>query len=152
NLRHLDLGFAARNLVLTPIYDPMIKGLSEAQGKEFFSRVREATLKLPGVQSVSLILDAPASSYKNIQVETFQNADKISVGKTVVDNDYFETLEIRLLSGHSFDSGVREKGQRVAVINQAMAEKLWPGKEPIGETFRTSDPAGEFTVIGISAN
>src|SRR5262249_38428118 len=41
NLRHLDLGFAARNLVLTPIYDPMIKGLSEAQGKEFFSRVRE---------------------------------------------------------------------------------------------------------------
>lgn len=153
NLRHSDFGFTARNLLVMSVYDPMVKGFPEAQGKELFGRVRAALSGVPGVQSLSLTRDLPMfSGYNDVSVQLPQTSTKISVGQAIVDSDYFDTLRIRLLSGRAFDSGDRENGPPVAVINQAMADKLWPGADPTGKTFLSSDPAGQFTVVGVAAN
>jgi len=61
---------------------------------------------------------------------------------------YFRTIGMRLLQGRDFDQRDRESAPRVAVINQTMAQRLWPGEEAIGKRFRTGD-TDWMTVVGI---
>ena len=151
NLRHSEIGFTAQNLVTLNVSTPLQKGLSEAQGKELFARIRAAVLSIPGIQSVTLTSDLPIfSTYNDVPAQLSPNTDKITVAQAVVDNDYFETFGVRLLSGRAFDSGDRSNGSGVTVINRTMAEKLWPGEDPIGKSFMSGETASKVTVIGVT--
>ncbi|HEU4955234.1 MAG TPA: ADOP family duplicated permease, partial [Gemmatimonadales bacterium] len=70
-----------------------------------------------------------------------------SVGYRLVSRDYFRTLGVRLLYGRAFDSGDRGNGQPVAVINQAMARRFWPGRDPVGTTIWMGPPEEMVTSI-----
>ena len=70
-----------------------------------------------------------------------------SVGYRLVSRDYFRTLGVRLLHGRTFDSGDRGDGQPVAVINQAMARRFWPGRDPVGTTIWMGPPEDMVTSI-----
>jgi putative ABC transport system permease protein len=69
-----------------------------------------------------------------------------------VSEHFFETLGIRLVSGRSFTSGEARDSTPVAVINQTMARRMWPGSTALGRRFRYAhDSTGPwFTVIGIA--
>jgi predicted permease len=150
NLRHTDLGFNARNLVAMSVYEPAQKNLSKEQGEELFERIREAVSGLPGVQSVSLAAELPASTgYPEVSVRTSEYGDKIPAKQALVDSEYFPTFAMRLLSGRPFDSRDRENTLLVAVINKAMADKLWPREDPIGKICFIGDSATKLTVVGI---
>ena len=56
-----------------------------------------------------------------------------------VASDYFRTLRIPIIRGRAFSDSDTEKSQRVAVINQSMAERYWPKQEPIGQRFHILD-------------
>ena len=60
---------------------------------------------------------------------------------------YFETLEIPLVEGRLFTAADRADTQKVAVINEAMASRYWPGRRALGGVFRTTTAA--YEVIGI---
>jgi len=74
------------------------------------------------------------------------------VGDTVSDN-YFETMGIPLLRGRNFSAHDPSGG---AVINKMMAQRLWPGEDPIGKRFGRSLPGTDIsldtTVIGVAGN
>jgi putative ABC transport system permease protein len=87
------------------------------------------------------------------------------VGYRLVSRDYFRTLGVRLLAGRAFDQSDRSDGQPVAIINQAMARRFWPGRDPLGATIWMGPPeamvssivpAGfrfpRLTVVGIVAD
>ena len=87
------------------------------------------------------------------------------VGYRLVSRDYFRTLGVRLVAGRAFDQGDRPDGQPVAIINQAMARRFWPGRDPLGATIWMGPPeamvssivpAGfrfpRLTVIGVVAD
>src|SRR5260370_15840573 len=64
-----------------------------------------------------------------------------------------ETLRLPLQMGLGFRDAENEKSPDVAVINEAMAEKLWPKENPLGKRFTTKDAKGQFTeVIGVVQN
>jgi len=69
-----------------------------------------------------------------------------------VTSGFFETLAVPIVRGRGL--GPLEAGTRseVAVVNQAMADRLWPGQNPVGERFRLDDDPerGWFPVIGVS--
>jgi len=67
----------------------------------------------------------------------------------VVDADYFSTLRIATVKGRVFDSSDRENEPDVVVINQTMAEKLWPGADPVGRSLMAGDPLRPARVIGV---
>jgi len=69
-----------------------------------------------------------------------------------VSEHFFTTLDIRLISGRSFTAGEARDSTPVAVINQTMAQRLWPGATALGQRFRYAhDSTGPwFTVIGIA--
>ncbi len=65
---------------------------------------------------------------------------------------YFRFLEMRLLAGRGFDSTDATPAVQTAVINEALARRLWPGQSPLGLQFRPSDKRPWLTVVGVAAD
>jgi len=151
NLRHVDPGFSARNLVAVTIYAAG-EGYSEAQGKELYGTLRRTVAALPGVESVSLSSHLPLFGAGGTPVHLPDSPKTTWISRAVVDPDYFPTFGIRLLSGRNFNSGDRENGPGVTVINHKMAEMFWPGQDPIGRTIIADDPGRPYTVVGVAAD
>jgi putative ABC transport system permease protein len=152
NLRHTDPGFSQRNLVAVTIYAQDDKA-TEVAGREAQGNVRRAVASLAGVESVTLASSLPlALGYNEVPVKLPQSDKKIPVGQAAVDGDYFATFGIRILSGRGFNSGDRENAPDVVVINRKMADTLWPGQDPMGQTLLTGDTPRKATVIGMAAD
>src|SRR5262249_53924602 len=65
----------------------------------------------------------------------------------------FETMHISLLRGREIQDSDGQNSQRVAVIDQMMADRYWHGRDPIGRHFSTKDdPAHPIEVIGVARN
>lgn len=149
NLRHVDPGFSARNLITASVY-PATESHSHAQGKAIHEKLRRSVLGLAGVESVSLASTAPLLGQTPATLQTPDTGKKVSIGSSVVDENYFSTLGIPIVSGRGFNSGDREGGVDAIIINQKMAESFWPGKDPVGKTVLTGDPTTKAIVIGVA--
>ena len=70
-----------------------------------------------------------------------------------VDPDYFQTMKIPLLRGRSFTDADNPASLNVAIVNQTMAERFWPGEDPIGKRFRAGETGDTlWQVVGIAQN
>ena len=119
----------------------------------------ERTRALPGVQSASLASVVPLSD--SVQgsdlaipgYATSANQQAPHAEADAVSSDYFATMRIALNRGRDFTDADNENSPRVAVINQAMADRYWPGQDPLGKSFTlTSDPKHPATIVGVVEN
>jgi predicted permease len=153
-----DLGFDPKG-VLNLTIDPNEIGYNEAQAKPLFREILERTRALPGVQSASMASVVPLS-------ESVSGADLVIAGYAVVkgqaaphaennsvSSGYFETMGMRLLRGRELNDGDNENSARVAVINQAMAERYWPRLDPLGRSFAMAeDTLHPLSIVGVVKN
>ena len=106
---------------------------------------------LPGVISASVVNRLPLTGDNEIHdVRAFgkpvaQSAENVSAEYRVIDAAYFRTMQIPLVSGREFRP---DDAAKLAVINQKMASRLWPGGNPIGKQFTDGDNP-PLTVIGV---
>ncbi len=72
----------------------------------------------------------------------------ITMDFLVVDGEYFRTVGIPLMHGR----GLEPTDTRVAVINETMAQRLWPGQDAVGRRFSMGpdEPGYGFTVVGVA--
>jgi predicted permease len=142
--------------VLDLTVDPEQISFTETQTREFYRQLNERIHSLPGVVSVGQAFIVPMgviSADDPIIVE----GRPIEPGKQPPDvmynpvtPGYFDTLHISLQSGRQFTDADNEKAPSVAIINEAMAAKFWPGENALGKRFSTKGPKGPFTeVIGV---
>jgi macrolide transport system ATP-binding/permease protein len=154
NLERVDLGFSSRNVAMLTL-DLQANGYSEEQGRSMYPRMRAAAAQIYGVDSIGMASDLPLSGNsghdEQIRVEgsreTSQQAATIS--SVAVDEKYFSTLGIPVLAGRLFTSMDMAKAPTVIVINHLMAEKNWPGENPIGKTARIENGNQLVTVVGV---
>jgi putative ABC transport system permease protein len=66
-----------------------------------------------------------------------------------VAGDYFKTVGIRLLQGRLFDARDRVRSPQVIVVNRTLAEKFWPGQDPIGKRLAPGTSENWWEVIGV---
>ena len=151
NLRHANLGFAARNLIADTVY-LRAEGYDESRTREFYATLRKTISAVPGVESVALAWDLPLMGASPVPVLLPDASQRISVRHTVVDPDYFATLDMKILAGRAFTSSDLEASPLVAIVNQKMAGMFWPGQNPLGKVFRAENPSRQFTVVGVSAD
>lgn len=152
NLRGVNPGFSARNLIADAVY-PGDAQLSPAQGKNLYAKVRREVAALPGVESVGLASDLPLFGDTNGRPVRLPGADKaFSAGSVTVGPDYFATLGISILSGRVFSFADTAASPDLLVVNEKFARTLWPGENAIGRTVLTGDSAREATIIGVVAN
>ena len=68
----------------------------------------------------------------------------------VVGAGHFETLQTPLLQGRDFNEGDRAESPRVCIINQALAERLWPGESAVGKRLQVGGPSARpREVVGV---
>jgi hypothetical protein len=129
-------------------------GYSEEQGRSMYAKMREAAGRVFGVESIALSSDLPLSGNsghdEQVHVEgSTEKSKAASISSVAVDRYYFSTLGIPVLAGRIFTSSDTAKAPAVIVINHLMAEKYWPGQNPIGKTVRIEDGNQTVTVVGV---
>jgi len=149
NARSIDPGFSTRDVALAEL-DPGSLGYTPAQQSQFYRQLLDRVRALPGVASASLADLLPLGtgrSIHGIEVQGFPpppGEDDIGVATSSVAPGYFDAMGIRLLSGRGFQSNDTHP---VAVINEEMARKFWPGQNPIGHSFKDGKQPTE--IVGV---
>jgi predicted permease len=108
---------------------------------------------LPFVRSAAVAAELPLGQLHirdSIEVDGYVPApdEKMVVRLNLVGPNYFETLGIPILKGRGIDERDKEDRKPVAVINETMAERFWPGEDPIGKTIRSLGEA-PVEVVGV---
>ncbi|CAN5891249.1 ABC transporter permease [soil metagenome] len=148
----VDLGFEPDGvLVATTNLAP--HGYDEARGQAFYQQLLERVQALPGVEGAALAeLALLGGSQHSNDIEAVDEgaggAREIGSGYNVVSPEYFETMRIGLLAGRFLTPADRAGGAPVVVVNQTLAERLWPGERPLGKRFRMSST--EWEVVGVT--
>jgi len=109
---------------------------------------RTAIEHIPGVQSVGVGLTVPFERALNNVTKIAsgpQAGQNILTGEIYVTPGYFESLQIPLLAGRSFNDSDRRSSHPVAVVNRSFIRKFFDGANPVGESL---DQAGT-TIIGV---
>jgi len=140
-------------------------GPSAAIRRQRIASMLERISATPGVQAVAataaLPLDAPNAMGLGIAAEGVPERPKTERPRTatylVVSSDYFRAMGIPLLRGRTFRAGddsldVNGGAPRTAIINQALADSLWPGVDPLGRWISWSGRTAKMAVIGVVAN
>jgi predicted permease len=156
NAEHTYLGFDPHN-VLNVAMETRTIGLDQAHTEQFFREMEERVRVLPGVDQVSVAATVPMG-YSNEASHVFAEGQSQATKElapmafyNVVDPPYFATMRIPLLRGRALTEQDIAKAPRVAVINEAMANKLWPGQDALGKRFSDAAPSGPFIeVVGIA--
>ena len=154
NLQHIDLGFSARNIAILSS-DLQSNGYSEEQGRAMFTKMREAAAQIYGVEAITLASNLPLSEDgghdEQVHVEGSQASSHqtATISSMAVDENYFSTLGIPVLAGRVITAADAAKAPAVIVINHSMAEKYWPGQNPLGKTVRSEDGSQIATVVGV---
>jgi putative ABC transport system permease protein len=123
---------------------------------EFYTRVLDQIESLPGVASAGIIGDLFFGGNADQVLTTERNArtvsERLRFRRDEVSSRFFKALGTPLLRGRFFSSEDGPDAPRVAIVNDAMAHRLWPGRDPVGSRFKLG-PADSgalwFTVVGV---
>ncbi|HVQ54709.1 MAG TPA: ABC transporter permease, partial [Thermoanaerobaculia bacterium] len=131
------------------------QGYTEKTGAVFYAAVLESIRAIPGVRSAVLARTTPVQSAGmrvSVTIDGFHApADQPpSADLDVVTPGFFQTLGAPLVLGRDFDTRDRGDSNAVAIVNEAMARKFWPGQNPIGRRVKDIGPGDVGAeVIGV---
>ncbi|HLP02353.1 MAG TPA: FtsX-like permease family protein, partial [Opitutaceae bacterium] len=150
--RRADLGLDTSNLLLAGLRIGM-HGYTEPTGMVFYARLQQEVATLPGVVDAALASTFPLGLERGPQSSVLpegyqpQPNEDVSVPYAIVSPRLFSTLRTPLLAGRDFNDLDDGDAQPVAIINDALAQRFWPGVDPVGRRFRAHGKTR--TVIGV---
>jgi predicted permease len=165
----VEPGFRVSGEMLAEV-DTSLAGYDETRGRETYRTVVERLQAIPGVESVSLAATVPfgmISLGKTVQrsgdarssaTGSASAAPEVACRYNIVTGDYFQTMGIPLQRGRAFTAAdAAGTKHSVAILDQAAAEKLWPGGDAVGKNVRLvsegdMEPAVDAEVVGVVAN
>lgn len=150
---NIDIGFRPNGLLLLSV-DPRLNGYAPAQISEFLRELRRRVAALPGVDhvvssDVALLSGGTRSDGFTVAGHTGKDAPNTLADLYMTTPGYFQTLGIPMLAGRDFASEVAG-GARVAIIDKAFADKLFPGANPIGQHVEGGGVT--YEIIGVVGN
>jgi predicted permease len=153
-LETLDPGFHNYSVLAFSLDAP--RSYSAAARASLPGRSLDRVSALPGVMSASAGFPGPyqrGSSSGDLFVPGRESSGRADVARQTVYPRYFETLGSSLLKGRWLDDRDRPGGRKVAVVNQAFAERYFPGQDPVGRTIglNAGGPA-DVAIVGVVRN
>jgi putative ABC transport system permease protein len=162
NLTRVDAGFDRSRLVtfsltLAEPYDPDTRAPA-------YQRLLDRLRVAPGVQGAAVMSGLPPNRSPDAiptRIENHTASDGSPV--EIIDyyqfvmGDYFETLGVPIVAGRSFESADAASSGRVVIVNETLANRIWKGRNPIGQRVRPNLSAAVgfggnawHTVIGVA--
>jgi putative ABC transport system permease protein len=121
-------------------------------------RIAERLAAIPGVAATGWTTHLPLSGQNmenGFQVPGYvprQSGEVPIAGMRGVSSRYFAALGARLKAGRTFTAADRLGSQPVAIVNEAFAQRYWPGQDPIGRTLQEYGGSNPRTVVGLIAD
>ena len=154
NLRHVELGFSARNL-LSAATSLDLSDQTLRAATDFHDRLRAAMAAIPGVEAVSQSSLIPVNSCCErdlVRNEDGAESSWTSMPYAVVDDGFFDTVGVRVLAGRTLNRRDLPRASEAIVVNQLLARSRWPNQDPIGQRLRIENGNRVVTVIGVVAD
>ena len=157
-LIHTDPGFRAEHVLTMTLELPGSGYAEQSRRAAFFRQVLENVARIPGMRGAGVTDSLPIRSGTGWGVEIdgrppLRKGEFNLVMASQVSTGYARAMGIRLLRGRGIAASDVPAAPAVAVINEAMAKRYWPGEDPIGRRFGPpGNKAPRFTVVGITAD
>jgi predicted permease len=140
--------------------DLSVAGLTDDAARLFLRDAIDRARALPGVESASATVDLPLDGGNIVLALRLPNSrlpdgdDVLGADWNAVEPGFFKTLTIHLVRGRDFSRNDTSTAPRVAIVNEALARRAWPGQDPIGRRLIGENPDGqlELTVIGVASD
>ena len=153
NAYSVNLGYDVDRTLLTDV-NLDARGYPQQAGQLVYAQILERLAALPGVRAVGAarvgVLSGAARSTgvsTNGQPLAGDGANMLMVRTNVVSDGYLSALGVAVLRGRDFAQSDTAGSSRVAIVSRSLADRLWPGRDPIGQTLvSTSAP---LEVIGV---
>jgi putative ABC transport system permease protein len=157
----VDPGFNSDNL-LTLRMAPPDNAYDKTRRRILFDECLTRVSALPGVRSAAITYALPIGGGQQWGTE-FYAADKPIPQRgqfphmefTPISANYFEAMGVRLLRGRWFNSADAATSSPVAVVNETLAHRIWPGEDPLGKSLRRGLPENDTSwleVVGVVAD
>jgi putative ABC transport system permease protein len=153
----LDIGFDRRNVLI--VYTNLwMANVPRDRYPATLDQIENRLGNLPGVVSVGRSTVTPTEGSKVLHVvhtewsKAAADSDALAWCNNVSPG-YFETLRMQLLSGRNFNASDTDTSPLVAIVNETLAYRFFPGLNPIGRTFWSDGAAGQpgppIEVVGL---
>jgi putative ABC transport system permease protein len=149
-LQHVSTGFDADGVLTFSVSPQPSRYPTPARRADFYEQLVGALRSVPGVQRAGAVSRLPlqaGNSTRGLSIAGLPSTAAAEADYRTATPDYFATLGIPLLRGRTFTEADREGRPLVAVVSASLAERYWPGRDPIGERFSIDD--FPITVVGI---
>ena len=152
----VDPGFRPEGLLTAEFRLPQVKYTNDTLINDFMARALAQLRAIPGASSAALIGAVPLSgnfgmtgyvsdAHPDTPVEQAPQAQQNGGS-----DGMFRTLGMRVLAGRDFASTDRYGGEMVAIVNDVLAAKEWPGQSAIGHRLKILGPPDTWvTVVGV---
>jgi putative ABC transport system permease protein len=153
-LLHVDPGYGAENrltarLQLPPRYNENTRRI------QFYEQTLERLAALPGVEGVGASSHLPFTGFNmgagvRVEGQMTREGERPVALVTSINPDYFRTMGIGLRAGRAFDNGDTQSAPSVAVLSEALSQRLFPDDDPLGKRITVSGSGAQLTtVIGV---
>jgi predicted permease len=139
--------------------DPNLQRYDEQKTRQFYRQLVDRLRDSGGVQNVSISSAIPFNNsnfYRSVIVDGYQprpGEDNPQAYSTTVDENYFPLMETSVVRGRAIDAHDTATSPRVAVVNETLAQRLFPNRDALGQRLRLGGKDGpEVQVIGIARN
>jgi predicted permease len=152
----MDPGFDNPNGLIVSL-SPQLVGYDEEQARNFYKQIVERVSHVPGIEAASLARTLPLGDSSNSNGPILKEGETLargSAGRNIMTNvispGFFKTMQIPILEGRDFDDRDQQKTQRVVIVNQRMAQTLWPGESAVGKRiFIGAESRDALEVVGV---
>ncbi|HET7462941.1 MAG TPA: ABC transporter permease [Longimicrobium sp.] len=155
-LHTVNPGFQAGGVLTlqTSLQGPRYEGDSTVARS--YGQMLDRIRALPGVKGAAAVSSLPvadccASSTFYPEGKDYPAGGAPEALSNAATPGYFATMRIPLVAGREFGEGDRPGAPNVAIVNRVLAERIWPGENPVGRRFRFgANDSTWFTVVGVA--
>ncbi|MEM7354896.1 MAG: ABC transporter permease, partial [Acidobacteriota bacterium] len=155
-LQNEDPGFSKERVLTAQVNLPSAAYTDDAAIVSFYDRALQRLRALPGIADAGLISNTPfsgSSSSGSYRIRGYTPAEGESAPhgfQRVVDEEYFDTLEIGLQQGRLFTHLDTADTEPVVVVDRTLVDKYFSGQEALGQQISRNGPDGPFlTIVGV---
>ncbi len=153
----VETGFNPDNVLFAGL-NLVPNGYSAERARNFDQALARRLRSAPGIVDAAFVNTAPLGASRpftgtlDVEGREARASESRTVPFVIASAGYLSVMRIPLLQGRDFEESDDETRQKVALVNDAMARRYWPGQNPIGRRFRMAvgiAPAEAFVVIGV---
>jgi putative ABC transport system permease protein len=154
-LMQVNPGFSPANLMTFPMNLPPGAYAKPETQALFYRRLMERTKSIPGVQAAGVTTYLPLAGGARFVYFCPEGRACQGLGRDPitalrqVSADYFDTVRTPVLKGRVFTDRDTSSSAPVVVVNQTIADRYWPGQDPIGRHLANSRDMIERQVVGV---